>query len=343
MFTEDEVYTALAGCGFRRNGNWGYGTWRGYAITLRRFGGAAYYAYVAVRLGAVPSGLRKKLRQELKQRWNTAGIKIGGVEMIAPNTITFSFSFSGEQSIPECFAARMEAITGTLWAQGIAPANTCAISGEPMPDSLCFVSLPTCFGLQPVRAAAVQQQSVSVQSRVEENESNGNYLTGIIGAILGMLVGVAVNLAILLLVHRIFAILFALIPFASMTGYRLFKGKMSKAALWIVVALSLLAVLLLPYFEITYVLVSDYHVRLGRALGAAAQSLFRPDVFSDIWGELLMYLLFTGLGLLISWRSISSKINAFSLGKAQTQLETLMPNPLYRQPPMQPTQSTTLS
>ena len=47
---------------------------------------------------------------------------------------------------------------------------------------------------QPVNAAALRQQGTQAREKAEENQTNGSYLLGLIGAILGTLVGLIPNL-----------------------------------------------------------------------------------------------------------------------------------------------------
>ncbi|MBQ9373952.1 MAG: hypothetical protein IJU06_04025, partial [Oscillospiraceae bacterium] len=213
-----EPLSALSGCGFAQNGSVSYGTWKNYAVCVRKYSGRTYYVTVAIRQEKVNGATKKAIKQSLKQATRDAAIS-----QLNKNVAVFLVTARGDAG--QTMLASLEAITNTLLAAGIAPANTSVISGAPNPDSLCLTSAGGMLTYQPVRAIEVQSQNAQVREKIEDNENNGNYLLGVIGAILGMLVGVAVNVLVAELSNRIFALLFALIPVAAMFGYKLFKGK----------------------------------------------------------------------------------------------------------------------
>ena len=329
MSFDDELQQELSSLGFIKTMNFYCGSWKGYALTLWKFGGKAWFASFAVRFAKIPSGLRKQLNAAIKE----PGIKLGGVERMSKTSIFFSFSFSKEDSIRTRLQERLDCFAAALRQNGVEPANTCALTGAPSPDSLCFLKTADGASYQPVCSSKLRTDNAQLHERVEDNENNGSYLTGIIGAIFGMLVGVAVNLLTIVFMERIFALLFAFVPIASMFGYKLLKGKMNKAALVIVVALSILAIFLLPLFEFTVYFVRDYGMTVGEALSYSAQLLVMPEILSEITGELLKLVLFMAFGLFFAWRYISGQVNSNALAFSNAQINTLMPNPNYQPQP----------
>ena len=323
----NEIYAALQPLGFESAGNLCFGTWKGYAVSLRPFTNKVFYADVAVRLPKIPGGLRKTLGRALRE----PGLKLGGVEMVKKNVIVASLSFAKADDPAKRFAEFLDKLTGALREQGVAPADTCAVTGAPQPDSLCLVAVDGVLCYQPVCAAAIRDNETKTREAVEDNRENGSYLLGFIGALIGMLVGVALNVLGIVFTERIYALLFALVPLAAMFGYKLFKGKMSKGSIVIVILLCLLGVLLIPLFEIVVYLMRDSGASLGEALNWATFSMLDPDFLSEISGELLKLLLFMALGVFIAWRYMSSSTNSSMASGAAAQLATLRPNPRYAQ------------
>jgi hypothetical protein len=321
---ENEIFARLTQYYFEPvNQNFCVGTWRNYAIALQRFSGQAYYVYVAVR---IQKSDVKPLRKVLKEAVKASGIKKAGVNRVMPNFIHgfFNFDKSGEL---QSFAAYMETLTAALMQNGVAPANTCAVTGAPNPDSLCLVGTPNCFGYQPVCAAAVRQTGYAAQEKAEDNENNGSYLTGLIGAVLGTLVGVAVNVLVMVFLQRIFAMLFALVPICAMFGYKLFKGKTDKVSMVIVIVLSVLAVPLMEFLNLGISLAKEYSVPISQAFEFTTEYFFDSEILKETLPEMGKMLLFMGLGVLIAWTYMRNQLNSTKTQSAQLQLNSMRPNP----------------
>lgn len=327
MANVNDVYAALNRLGFETMGSLCFGTWNGYAVSLRPLTGNIYYTDVAVRLPKIPAGLKRALGRAIKE----PGLRVGGMEQVRKNVIVASLSFARTDDPARLFAERMDKLTAALREQGIAPANTCAITGADRPDSLCLVSIDGIQCYQPVCAAAVRNRETQTREKIEDNQINGSYALGIIGALLGMLVGLIPNLLSIILAESIWSLLFALVPLCAMFGYKLFKGKMSRGSIVIVIVLSLLGVVLIPFFEIIIYLVKDYGISLGESLGYAVQIFRDPEFFSKAGSEYLQLLLFMALGIWIAWRYISGQTNSSQALSSETQIATLRPNPTYAQ------------
>ena len=328
MSTETEIFAALTPFGFENTGMGACGVWKGYPVALRKYAGKSYFAIISVQLPKVPSGLRKTLNRAVKD----PQVKLGGVERLEKNTVVYSIRFNKAEEAGDLFARRLDAITAALRENGVLPQDTCAITGASNPDSLCLISSDRYLCYRPVCASAVRDQNNAVQEKVENNENNGNYVLGTVGAILGMLVGVLVNLLLILLTKRIYAVIFALVPLASMFGYKLFKGKMNKTALVIVIILCLIAVPLIPFLEIVYTLIREYGMSVGDAISGTLEYFKTPGALSEpeLIKELLQLLVFMGLGLLIAFRSVSGMLNTTAVRMSRIQSESLHPNPNYK-------------
>ena len=327
MATEMDVLSAINQLGFEGLGNLFYGTWKGYAVTLRKISAKTFYLDVAVRMEKVPAGLRRALARGIKEK----GVRLGGIELINKKRVVFSVSFKGsDQALPR-LQERLDAAAAALRENGISPADTCAISGAARPDSLCLVNVNGALCYQPVCAAAVREQGTQVRAKAEENEVNGSYAMGVLGAALGMLVGLIPNLLTIIYAEMISAWLFALVPICAMFGYKLFKGKMSRGSIVIVIVMSLLGVVLIPYLELVIFLVKDSGFTLGQAFEIAWLYMTQAEFLSEIRGEFLQLLLFMGLGILVAWRFMSNQTNGSAMQNSEAQLASLRPNPAYQE------------
>ena len=318
------LYPSLSQFGFETKGNFCFGTWADYAVSLRPLNVKNVYVDLAARLGKVPGGLRKALAASLKEK---AG-KGCSVFRLAPQTVTFSINFGKAADPADHFARMMNSIVAAMRENGIAPADSCVLTGAPLPDGLCLAQADGIVSFQPVSSAMLRSKMEKIRESVEENRENGSYATGVVGAVLGMLVGLIPNLLTILLSQRIYGILFALVPIASMFGYKLLKGKMSKASVVIVVVLSLLGAFLIPVIEITVALIQEYGISLADALGYTIDGLIHADLMKAVAGDLAQLLLFMAIGIVFAWRYMSSQVNSSVSAGAQMQLDSLRYNPL---------------
>ena len=69
-----EPLSALSGYGFAQNGSVSYGTWKNYAVCVRKYSGRTYYVTVAIRLEKVNVATKKAIKQSLKQTTRDAAI-----------------------------------------------------------------------------------------------------------------------------------------------------------------------------------------------------------------------------------------------------------------------------
>lgn len=298
------------------------GTWKNYAVTLRQDGGRAFYVYVAVRVESGRSALRKRLRAAVKE----AGIKYCTVNQVTKNLVQ-TYVGVGKDDAHSKLCGVLDVLTAALRQNGIGPANTCAITGAPNPDSLCLMQNRGCYGFQPVFASAVRQSDYETKAQTEENELNGSYLTGLLGAVLGMVAGMAVNLLLMVLAHKISVWLFALIPFCAMFGYKRMKGKTNWVAMLIVIVLSLIAVPLMEYIYLAVSVAKEYDAPLGEALKEVGRVFFQSKVLKETTPEMLEMLLFMALGVAVSWGYMRGNLNTAKAEGAKTQMETLRKNP----------------
>ncbi len=304
------------------------GTWRNYAVALNNYAGKACYYYAAIR---IPKGSRELLKA-VAEAYKAAGLnKNVSVLQAGPNCIQGIFT-PPKEDVGGCFTRFLDTLTGALAQNGVAPANTCALTGAPNPDSLCFMMNGTFQGYQPVCGSVTRQSGCQAQARVEENETGGSYLTGFIGALLGMALGVAVNLLTLVFLQRYFAVLFALVPVAAMFGYKLFKGKLDKLSIIIVILLSVVAVPLMELLTLSISVARELGISFGTALEASMEALQIPEVKKEVIADILKMLLFMGLGVFFAFSFLRAQLNSTKLGSTQLALDSMQPNPLYAAP-----------
>lgn len=306
-----------------------FGVWEDYAVCVQQLAAMSAFITIAIRSDKKNTALSRELSRSLKAQ----GVKGLLLTPINQKVLAASFraTFKKEEDVTAQFRRFMGAILAALRENDLAPADTCAISGASVPDSLCLMTVGTRLSYQPVNGALVHERNVKTKEKVEENQANGSYLLGLVGALLGMLVGVIPNVLTIISMERIFALLFALVPIAAFFGYKLFRGKMDKVAVVIVILVSLLGVFVIPYLEIVVAAMKTFGDTLGEALREAAYYMTDGDFLKEIIGEILQLLLFMALGVFISLGVILGRTNGAALSSAQAQLDTLRPNPARNQ------------
>lgn len=305
------------------------GTRRNYAVTIQRFGGQTFNIYLAIRIPATS----KELRTALKDASKATGVKGASMNRVTPNFVAGLYPFSKENADPAVFLRWLDAMIDVLAQNGVGPANTCAVTGAPNPDSLCcLLGDPRCFGYQPVCAAEVRKNDYEVQSETEHNELNGSYLTGLLGAVLGTVVGIAANLLTIVFLERILVVLFALVPVAAMYGYKLFKGKTNKVSIGIIIVLSLLAVPVMELLSLGIEASRELGISFEEGVSWAFRNFTHPTVMDAIKGDLIKMVLFMGLGVGVAWGFMSKQLNSTQVKSAQLRLDSMRPNPNYQAP-----------
>ena len=201
--------------------------------------------------------------------------------------------------------SRAEYISFCAWVMtrvGLKPLDHCPYCGA----RYCDVAAMIGRNFQLVHLRCLRDAADKARDKAENNSHNGNYLLGTLGAILGMIVGTIPTLMTVYFMSIESSLLFALIPICIYLGYKFFGGKMNRSALFLSVVLSIAAVFLLNFEIVVLIFMDEYGASFGEAMRAL------PDVFQDgtFWAEIAMNslqeYLFTGLGLMIAWRLIST-------------------------------------
>lgn len=141
----------------------------------------------------------------------------------------------------------------------------------------------------------------SIRNAANEAKVNdeGNYFTGIIGAIIGALLGVAVNIAVIFGTEKIYAMLCALIPLGAFFGYKLLKGRMNSFAIVISIICSALGAVALTFGVDIADFMINYDFAFGESILLIQYAMEEvPEYVEAVRSSLLQDLLFVGLGVL---------------------------------------------
>ena len=224
-----------------------------------------------------------------------------------------------DKSREEDWRQQTSALVAALKQKGVRPDTTCGICGRSGCDAVMFWD----SHYSPVHAGCVHTIENQAKEQVEQNEVEGNYIAGIIGAILGAFVGVIPSLITIIFANSIWSVLFALIQLCICFGYKLFKGKTNKFMIVLTIILSVLSVFLIEFEVIMYALfIADYGIPFKEAFVYTLDAITRPNIIKTMMGDMLQYLIFVALGIWIAWGQIT-KTNG-SLVKGFDEVKTTM-------------------
>lgn len=141
-------------------------------------------------------------------------------------------------------------------------------------------------------------------SEIYENESKGNYLTGAIGGLIGAFLGAIPSIIVIVAFSRISAWLFALIPIVSYYGYTLLNGKRKNFMMVFIVIFTLISTIFSYNFAMYFTLSATYG-----GISLSEFSTIISMISTEYLEDLLKCILFSGIGVLLSWRLISNTTN----------------------------------
>lgn len=173
--------------------------------------------------------------------------------------------------------------------------NVCPVCGRTDCDSYAYIK----GSYRSVHAACVQSQAQATHEKAEKNLREGNYGLGIVGAVLGAIIGSLPAVLIQLLTGYLFVLLYALVPLGTYYGYKLFKGKMTKAVLGIVIVIGILMVPVMQYIEFLLDEIIYYGAFYSPAFYFSDISFALtadPVLVLVSWGQMLFFM---ALGILI--------------------------------------------
>jgi len=241
--------------------------------------------------GKVDGKLLKAIRSDLPK---------GCISQPARNQGTVVFTVQQKDADPTpLFEQVLEAVSTHFREAGLTPSNVCPVCHQPGCDGLAFLNA----GYVPVHQACVQNEVRAVNLKAQKNQATGNYFTGFLGALLGGLVGTIPNVIAAVWLERIVAILYALIPLGAYYGYKLFRGKMNKAALVSAIVSSVINLFMVEYISQYIWVYLEFKKFWG--LGIYTELFFMALQEGELTAGLLQGALFLALGLWFSWSQIS--------------------------------------
>lgn len=135
-----------------------------------------------------------------------------------------------------------------------------------------------------------------------------------------------INIMVLtvMLTEKIYALLFALVPLAAMFGYRLFKGKQSKASIGIIIVLSVIGVIVLQLAVATISVAQEYELGIAETASEVVPYFLSADGIGDLLSNSVMEFLFMALGIAVAWKYLA-QTNAGKVATAEAVASTLRP------------------
>lgn len=284
--TKQEFSALVANAGFTPVGDTlAYGFIGQHPLTLQ------FAAYGQLQLiFALEKNQISPFRRELKQALRKKGT------FVINKLLVVTLRQNRNTPHPQSFAILANALNSFFSAHCIHPQDVCPYCKQSHCDSTAIVK-NTYRG---VHKRCVDEQLEGNLRATEKNELEGSYLTGVIGAILGGVVGCIPTILTLWFLERHFSLLYALIPLCIFYGYKLFRGRMNRAALVTTIILSVVYVFGLYVLYIGIVLVA-----YGYSLSFLRYFITDPEFLRTLTGDLAISLLFTALGVAIVWRRIS--------------------------------------
>lgn len=189
----------------------------------------------------------------------------------------------------------------TLRSVGLGPSDTCPYCGSRNCDAVA----PTFKGYRPAHFNCLREQANKVRSKANYNMENGSYLTGVLGALIGMIIGTIPSLLTIVYMQMEYAVLFALIPICAYLGYKIFQGKMNKAALIVSIVMAVLGVVIMYFEFILFTMVHDYGYPFSEALRFLPVIMRDPEVWKEAFTGSLQEFLFSAIGVFVAWGLIS--------------------------------------
>lgn len=224
--TEEAFSRWLPSGDSKRVGNTVCGVYRGYPYTAawRKSGGGT--VFVTFQLEKKLSwGVMRALQKELPK----------GYSVRQPVQGRLLVSCSGPEESNNALRTMLDGVAEAMSNGGCTPPTRCPFCKKSDCDAVALTET----GYVSVHRACVQRRAENTQNAAEVNEVSGNYITGILGALVGGLVGILPALLLIFLTDRIYSLLYALIPICTYLGYKLFRGKMNRAALVTTVVVSI--------------------------------------------------------------------------------------------------------
>lgn len=238
-------------------------------------------------------------------------------------------------SFSQSFDRLLSAIDEEAGAEGYGIPTICTVCSQSGPDSFAYYNSQYVS----VHKACIEKNTSDKVAKIQDNEMNASYLLGFIGALLGGIVGCIPSVLLIVFASRISGWLCALIPLGAYLGYKLFKGKMNRAALFITIFISILMVPVLNYLSNALYIYKEYayFISISEYITALTEE------FANFIPELGQSALFIIIGIAIV-SSIISRGNRHYHAEANFTWNSIRPiqhsaqQPQYQQQPPAQTQ-----
>lgn len=288
-FAQFSDFAAARGC--RQVQNDAFGIYRGYPFAVHYKKGGQGQLTAAFKFGSkTPKSLLKEMRAALKP--------YGASPMsYAPDRV--GFLLAGKEGAEENFDNALSALAELFTAAGLTPPTVCPFCKGNGCDTLAFVG----GGYVPVHRACLDRALAGNATAARRSMQQGNYFTGILGALAGGLVGALPSLLTIWFASRVFALLFALIPICAYQGYKLCRGRLNRVATVVTILSSILQVFVLEQL-LFYISVVDYY-GIWPSIFSSMILYFRLYTPGDMIASMATQLVFVALGIWISWRMIT--------------------------------------
>jgi len=197
----------------------------------------------------------------------------------------------------ECVRAALAALDSA----GFRPMSVCPVCGR----SGCNVAAPYRTEFRLAHRSCLDEAADEAGHKADVSKLKGSYLLGILGALIGMMIGTIPSLLTIIFAETEYAVLFALIPICAYFGYKLFGGRMNRAALIVTVIMAVLGVYVMTFELFVYIDIVEYGYAISDAfllfIGYAAY----VQNYVTLIGDLVVEFIFAAIGVFISWRIIS--------------------------------------
>lgn len=154
------------------------------------------------------------------------------------------------------------------------------------------------------------------ETNIKKEETNGNYFTGIIGAVIGGAIGAVPWIIAYIYGNMMIALLAILIAGGAYYGYKICKGKMTKKVTLIITIISIIIVAIVSLLIIPAILI---HTEGMNTNWATIEYLYQDEEFtSGIIRDTFIAIVFTAVGVAVINSSIKKDLEEGVANKEQT-------------------------
>lgn len=277
--------------GFLTSGKMAFGILDQYPVSLEYTNGNGKRSVLILQF-MLKAPLDKMQQKELRESLaKTAGLYVN------QGTIRFQIT-ARDSDVDDQFESVKNTALAFFKQNGLAPISQCPICHGENCDTAAFYA----GGYRAVHSQCLHTAMDQVSDAAARNQQNGSYLLGLIGGLLGGFVGIIPSVLTILFMERIYSLLYALIPLCIYWGYKLCKGKLNKAAIAMVIVLSIVFLFVLEYVVLVFGVYQEYGIF---SPVECFQLFIQPDILAEIVKEMGTSFIFLILGILISWGQIT--------------------------------------